>query len=79
MADLAELKARGAKPDPYELKRKYGYERLSEFFPLLEDIRVKTEVLKYKQFIGGIFSRVIDSRDLRYLYGPCDCEICKGD
>jgi len=62
--DLQELKAQGVKADPYLLKEKYGYEFLSEFFPLLN--RIGKEVKDLKEFIEDIFSKVTDSRDLDF-------------
>jgi len=76
--DLKEIRARGGEPDPYELKEKYGYELLSEFFPLLESIRT-TRWLGLGWFVGEIFRRVTDPRDLNFIFGSCSCEACRED
>ncbi len=73
--DLRKLREEGIAPDPYALKRKYGFLRLSVFFPTLDII---ADVLPdLKDFIEGIFNRVTDHRDLNYRKGDCTCENCR--
>lgn len=75
--DLKELEKKGEEPDIFQLKRKYGYEDNSKFFPLLELIR--TEGFGLDEFIEGIFKRVKDHRDLLFRYGECFCRACRDD
>jgi len=75
LADLKKLKKRGAKPNPYSLKFKYGYGRNSEFFPILEGVRTTERGMR--QFIDGIFSRVITDADLNFRSGECHCHMCR--
>jgi len=65
--DLKKLAASGEKPDIFQLKMKYGYNLNSELFPLLENIRITVPELT--GFIGEIFKRVKDLRDLQYIFG----------
>lgn len=74
LADLRKLKRRRARPDPFSLKAKYGYEENSRFFPILEDIR--TTERNMRKFIDDIFGRVTNKRDLNFRYGECHCDMC---
>ena len=64
-------------PSPYDLKIKYGYIFLSEFFPVLERISVGFQP-ELGKFISEIFGRVNDPRDLNFIKGRCGCETCRG-
>jgi hypothetical protein len=76
IADLKMLKRKKAKPDPYELKEKYGFTLLSAFFPLLNCVAKENRRDLWK-FIKTILSQVKDSRDLNFLTGECHCDNCK--
>ncbi len=72
--DLEQLKAAGKKPVPLELKEKYGYLNLSEFFPLLDSIGRESRGLG--SFVDNIFKRVDDRRDLHFRYGRLCTDAC---
>ena len=75
--DLRKMKDRGETPNPYELKGKYGFRLLSQFFPLLYDVGGKEKDLV--RFVKEIFDKVTDPRDLNYRFGPCHCPNCPPD
>ena len=75
LQDLELLKAKGEKPNPYSLKEKYGYELLSEFFPVLD--RIGKDIKEMREFVEEIFSRVTDPHDLNFRHGPCKCPMCQ--
>lgn len=77
VTDLRKLKAKGAEPDIFALKNKYGYESNSEFFPLIDEIGDREKGLK--TFVASIFSGVSNPLDLNFRNGPCHCSSCRED
>ena len=75
--DLRELKKRGEEPDMFALKARYGFTMNSEFFPLMSGLMSSQEDLA--EFIGGVISRIRDSRDRSFLHGSCTCKYCTKD
>ncbi|OGY41754.1 MAG: hypothetical protein A2Y82_02660 [Candidatus Buchananbacteria bacterium RBG_13_36_9] len=75
LKDLENLKMKGKKPDPYELKSRYGYELNSEFFPILDAIYRRRGM---KRFVRAILDRAFPG-DLAFRAGRCNCPACRGE
>ena len=79
IAEFKKLMEEGVEhPDIYELKKRCGYEKCSEFFFVLKDIEMFSEQ-GLSDFVAGIFFTVTDERDLNYCHGECHCDYCRGD